>query len=405
MGALRRTVFVGWVVCALALSGCAGATGGREVVDVGVGEVGVGLAPVGGMGGPGLTDDLGRDGLREAALQSLEYLARLDPQKTLAYGRARYTALDVQQSIQEFITLLEENPEHRGLRKAVRKGFRLYRGGGRSKEATVTGYYVPILYGSRLPGIDYTVPLYAPPEDRIVVELGRFREDLDGTRIVGRFQGGTLVPYYSRHEIDRLGMLSGRGREIAWLSDPVEAFFLHIQGSGRIILPDGTDMHVRYAGTNGRPYRAIGNLLVQEGKITADEKSMPTLKAYLRDHPDDRDRVLDQNESYVFFEPASYGPVGSLGVVLTAGRSVAADPRYYPAGALAYLETEVPVLGEDGSPRDWRPVGRFVFIQDRGGAVQGPHRLDLFWGEGEDAGRHAGWMNRPGKLYVLAPGA
>lgn len=350
-----------------------------------------------------LSDDLPRATLKEAVEKSLAYYARLDPKKPVTFGKDRYTVRDMQAMLRQFLALLDEPLDGKAIKDAMRERFVAYRGGGRTKEVLFTGYYEPVLHGSRLPGLDYTVPIYRVPADLIRVDLGLFRENLKGTRIVGRYSEGTLVPYYTRHEIDRLGLLNGRGYEIAWLQDPVDVFFLHIQGSGKVILPDRSVIHVHYAAANGRPYRGIGNVLVEQGAVPAADKSMWAIRKYLESNPAEQAGIMDYNESYVFFEAVPGGPLGSLGVRLTAGRSIAVDPDCYPPGALAYVETEVPVMGEDGRPVSWETVRRFVLVQDAGGAIRGPNRGDIFWGDAEDAGLQAGWMNRTGKIYFFAP--
>jgi len=363
------------------------------------------LVRAGKLSVPDLSDDLPRATLEEAVKKSLAYYARLDPKKPVRFGKDRYTVRDMQTMLHQFLEVLDEPLDGKEIRDAVRERFVAYRGGGRTKEVRFTGYYEPVLYGSRLPGLDYTVPIYRVPADLIKVDLGLFRKSLQGTRIVGRYREGTLVPYYTRHEIDRLGLLNGRGDEIAWLQDPVDVFFLHIQGSGKVILPDRSVLHVHYGAGNGRPYRGIGNLLVGEGAISAEDKSMWAIKKYLKANPAEQAGIMDYNESYVFFEVVPGGPLGSLGVRLTAGRSIALDPACYPRGALAYIETEVPVIGEDGRPTSWETVRRFVLVQDAGGAIKGPNRGDIFWGDAEEAGLQAGWMNRIGKIYLFAPKA
>lgn len=350
-----------------------------------------------------LSDDLSRATLKEAVKRSLAYYARLNPKKAVHFGTDRYTVRNMNAMLHQFLALLEEPLDGKAIKDAMRERFVAYRGGGKKKEVVFTGYYEPVLYGSRLPGLDYTVPIYRVPADLIKADLGLFQEGLKGTRIVGRYQEGSLVPYYTRHEIDRLGLLNGRGYEIAWLQDPVDVFFLHIQGSGKVILPDRSVLHVHYAAGNGRPYRGIGNLLVGQGAISAEDKSMWALKKYLKSNPAEQARIMDYNERYVFFEVVSGGPLGSLDVRLTAGRSIAMDPDCYPPGALAYIETEVPVIGEEGRPLSWKTVRRFVLVQDAGGAIRGPNRGDIFWGDGEDASMQAGWMNRTGKIYFFAP--
>lgn len=393
----------GYMLLGLIFSSCAAPKEEVEVRRVPTVTAEPAMFRVGRVGSADLSDDLSRESLEEAVRMSLAYYARLDPTTAVAFGKDRYTVKDMQRLFQQFLDLMGEDLDGKARRRAMNDRFFVYRGGGSEKEVRFTGYYHPVLYGSRLPGIDYTVPIYSVPADLITADLGLFRSDLEGIRIVGRYKKGALVPYYSRHEIDRLEVLSGRGYEIAWVQDPVDAFFMQIQGSGKILLPDRSVINLHYAAGNGRPYRGIGNVLVGRGEITEDEKSLWAIKRYLKFHPEERASIMDYNERYVFFEVVSEGPVGSLGVRLTPGRSIALDPDLYPRGALAYVETEAPVIGEDGRPLSWTPIRRFVLVQDTGGAVRGPHRGDVFWGEGEEAGRQAGWMNRPGKIHFFAP--
>jgi peptidoglycan lytic transglycosylase A len=387
----------------LLLACCAGPKLEMEARRVPPEKAEAGMARLGRLKVPDLSDDLSRQSLREAVQASLAYFARLDPNKPVYFGKDTYAVRDMKGLLEDFLALLGQELDGKATRDAVRERFFAYRGGGREKEVDFTGYYEPVLYGSRLPGIDYTVPIYRVPADLITADLGLFREDLKGVRIVGRYQEGALVPYYTRHEIDRLGLLNGKGYEIAWVQDPVEAFFLQIQGSGKIILPDRSALCVHYAASNGRPYRGIGNLLVGKGEMAEEEKSLWSLKKHLKSRAGEQASLMDYNESYVFFEVVPEGPLGSLGVPLTPGRSIAVDLDVYPRGALAYIETDVPVLGEDGRPASWVRARRFVLVQDTGGAIQGSNRADIFWGEGEQAGMEAGWMNRPGDIYLFAP--
>jgi membrane-bound lytic murein transglycosylase A len=395
-----------WVRCilvGLVLAGCAAPREEIEEARIPAPAVEESMVRTGRMSTPDLSDDLPTGSLVEAVQGSLAYYARLDPKKPVYFGRDRCTVRDMQTLLQQFLEMLQEPLDGKARRTEMRERFLVYRGGGRAKQVQFTGYYEPVLYGSRLPGLDYTVPIYGVPKDLITADLGLFRESLKGIRIVGRYQEGKLVPYYSRHDIDRLRLLDGRGYEIAWVQDPVEAFFLHIQGSGKIILPDRSALHVHYAASNGRPYRGIGNLLVGKGEIPEEEKSLWALKKYLKSNPQQQSGIMDYNERYVFFEVVSKGPLGSLGVRLTPGRSIAMDADIYPQGALAYIETEVPVIGKDGRPVAWEEVRRFVLVQDTGGAITGPSRGDIFWGDEQEAGMQAGWMNRPGKIYFFAP--
>jgi membrane-bound lytic murein transglycosylase A len=221
-------------------------------------------------------------------------------------------------------------------------------------------------------------------------------------RVIGRLQEEDFVPYYSRREIDEFGSLRGRGYEIAWVKNPIDLFFLHIQGSGILQLEDGRRLLIGYAGANGRPYRSIGRLLIDRGKIPQEEMSMQRLRGYLADHVEEQSEILAHNESYVFFRFLQDGPLGSLEVPLTAGRSIATDARLFPKGALAMISTEAPLLDAAGQLAGWQAFSRFVVNQDTGGAIRGPQRVDLYFGTGAEAGASAGFMNRPGKLYFIS---
>jgi membrane-bound lytic murein transglycosylase A len=221
-------------------------------------------------------------------------------------------------------------------------------------------------------------------------------------KLVGRLEGGNVVPYYSRREIDELGYLQGRGYEIAWVKDPIELFFLHIQGSGILQLEDGSRLFIGYAGQNGRPYRSIGRWLIDRDKIPREEMSMQRLRRYLLDYPEERNEIFFYNESYVFFRFSREGPLGNIEVPLTPGRSIATDARLFPKGALAFILTERPVLDASGQLVGWQSFARFVLNQDTGGAIRGLQRADLYFGTGAEAGAGAGYMNRPGRLYFLS---
>jgi membrane-bound lytic murein transglycosylase A len=245
------------------------------------------------------------------------------------------------------------------------------------------------------------VPIFGVPDDLIEVALETFDPRWRGERLAGRREGRRLVPYWTRAEIDA-GRLDGRGLELAWARDPVDVFFLEIQGSGTLRLPDGREVRIGHAASNGRPYRAIGRLLIDEREMVPEAVSMQSLRAWLAAHPAERARVLHYNESYVFFRRLDGPPLGNLGVPVTPGRSIATDARLFPSGALAFIRAEQPVRAPDGRI-DWRPLARFVLNQDTGGAIRGPGRVDLFWGRGEQAELAAGLMKQPGQLYFLVP--
>ncbi|MEW6757649.1 MAG: MltA domain-containing protein, partial [Acidobacteriota bacterium] len=221
-------------------------------------------------------------------------------------------------------------------------------------------------------------------------------------RIVGRLAGDRLVPYYSRGDIDGGGALRGRGLEIAYLADPVEVFFLQVQGSGRLQLEDGTTVRVQFDGKNGHPYVSLGRHLIEEGLLTEDQASMQEIRMLLAAMGEtERQERLNVNPSYTFFRFETGGPYGSLNVPLTPGRSVALDPAVFPKGAPALLLSRKPDLAKDGTVRGWSPFCRIVLCQDAGGAIQGPGRVDLFCGAGAPAEAVAGRMKEPGRLFFL----
>ncbi len=273
---------------------------------------------------------------------------------------------------------------------------------GREREGLFTGYFEPLLDGARTPDGRYATPIYALPPDLITVALGDFRSDLRGKRIAGRVEDGELKPYADRAAI-AAGALDGRTATIAWVDDAVDAFFLHVQGSGRIRLDDGEVLRVGYAGSNGHAYVSIGRVLVERGALTIEEVSLDSIRAWLAANPGEAGAVLAANPSYVFFrETEGDGPIGSQGAVLTPGRSLAVDPLHIPLGVPLWLDVMAPAP-DTGAPD--RRVRRLVVAQDTGGAIKGPLRGDVFWGFGREAGSIAGRMKHPGRLYLLLPRA
>jgi membrane-bound lytic murein transglycosylase A len=261
----------------------------------------------------------------------------------------------------------------------------------------VTGYYEPLLRGSRTRAKPFLTPLYAPPDDLIVVDLGDVVPETRGMRLRGRLDGRRLVPYYTREEIEK-GLAPVGGKELVWVDDPVEAFFLQVQGSGRVRLADGQLVRVGYADQNGHPYRSIGRYLVENGELKLEQASMQGIQAWARANPQKLDALLNANPSYVFFRElprSDGGPLGALGVPLTPERSIAVDPRAVPLGAPVFLATT--------RPNSTVPLARLTLAQDTGGAIRGNVRADFFWGFGADAGREAGRMRQQGRMWVLLP--
>lgn len=288
-------------------------------------------------------------------------------------------------------------PDALAARALVEKHFRVYAlSGPEGSDGLFTGYYEAAARGARRKSSRYNVPLYRRPPDLIDVDLGAFSQEFRGRTIAGRVQGGRLVPYAERRRIGD-GALTGKGLELLWLDDPVDAFFLEIQGSGRITLPDGSVMRVGFAAKNGRPYTAIGRLLIDMGAMTREQVSMQSIRAWLAAHPDRARAVMDANAAYVFFrEVKGDGPIGAEGVALTAGRSLAVDRRYLPLGAPVFVAAEDP----DGSAAPFRGL---MVAQDTGGAIRGAVRGDIFLGAGAAAADRAGRMKLRGRAWLLLP--
>lgn len=264
-----------------------------------------------------------------------------------------------------------------------------------SAEGLITGYYEPILPGSRARTDRFRHPVYGVPEDLVAVDLESVNPDLKGLRLRGRVTGNRLIPYWTRAEIE--GGSALRAPIIAWVEDPVELFFIQIQGSGQIELTSGGRLRLGYADQNGHPYRSMGRYLIQRGELTLEQTSMQGIKAWAAANPRKLREALDANPSYVFFRelPEGDGPLGALGVPLAAAYSLAVDPRSVPLGAPVFLATTMPL-----SPQ---PLHRLMAAQDTGGAIRGAVRADFFWGTGIEAGALAGRMRQRGKMWILWP--
>ena len=268
----------------------------------------------------------------------------------------------------------------------------------------ITGYYEPVINGSRRQSALHRYPVFGVPEDLIVVDLAAINPELRNVpelrnlRLRGRVEGRRLVPYYSRAEIDARGA-GFAAPAIAWTADPVDLFFLQIQGSGQIELENGERVRIGFADVNGHPFRSLGRYLVERGELALDQASMQSIKAWAAANPRKLQQALNANPSYVFFRelpPApSDGPIGALGVPLSAEYSLAVDRRFVPLGAPVYLATTWPLSSE--------PLGRLMAAQDTGGAIRGAVRADFFWGTGVEAGALAGRMRQPGKMWLLWP--
>jgi membrane-bound lytic murein transglycosylase A len=279
------------------------------------------------------------------------------------------------------------------------------REGSAQSRGLFTGYYEADLRGSFTREGPYQYPIYGVPQDLVTVDLTQFIPDLPSgvpRQLVGHIGPGagseTLLPYYTRQQIDHDNVLAGNADVLVWADDPVAVHILHIQGSGRVTLPDGRQIHVGYAGNNGRAFRGIGSILIKAGVLKPNEATMDHVRTWLRTHPDAAAGYMDQNARYIFFRANPLndgsGPIGALGVSLTANRSLAVDPQFIPLGAPVWLDTTSP---------DGTPIRRLVLAQDTGAAITGPVRGDLFWGHGEAAFAAAARMHSQGHYFVLVP--
>lgn len=265
-------------------------------------------------------------------------------------------------------------------------------------EGLLTGYYEPLLQGSYTPTERFQYPIYSPPKDMLTIELAELYPELKDKRVRGRLvEGNRVVPYYDRATIDSASKPLA-GQEIVWVDNKEDLFFLHIQGSGRVQLPDGKVIGVAYANQNGLPYVAIGKRLQEWGKLKPGTINMFSIKQWIRDNPTEADKLLNENPSYVFFslrENIEQGPVGSLGVPLTAGRSLAVDRKVIPLGSLMWIDSTYPDTNQ--------PLQRLMFAQDTGGAIKGDLRGDFFFGTGQQAETWAGHMKQKTRFYILQP--
>ena len=260
-------------------------------------------------------------------------------------------------------------------------------------EGLFTGYYEPELAGSRRAQGQFQVPLLARPKDLVTIDLSKFRPELGKEQLAGRVVSGRMEPYPTRAEIEG-GALGDMAQPILWLNDPVDAHILHIQGSGRVRMEDGSVVRVGVAGTNGRPFTGLGKLLAERGKLETGA-SMPAIRTWLRAHPDEARSIMAGNPRYIFYRlNDGDGPVGTEGIALTAERSLAVDARFVPMGVPLWLDTMSP---------NGQPVRRLMMAQDTGAAIKGPVRGDIFWGTGDTAFEMAGRMKAPGRYWLLLP--
>lgn len=352
---------------------------------------------------PTFQDDMHLDSLTLAIKRNIEYLDRLDPERVFHYGPHDFTCQQVRDSQEAFLIFLEKKPDPHQINKEIKKHFYVYRAAGRAGNNRVlfTGYFEPIFDASLTPDQTFKYPAYQKPQDLLKLDLSLFNKKFKGENIIVRIDGKDVVPYYSREQIERDKTLEGQHLEIAWLKDPVDVAFLHIQGSGLLRLPDGKIISIGYREKNGRPYRSIGRYMIDRGFIDRELMSMQSIRKYLSEHPEIVDDVLNHNPSYIFFQILKRGPLGNISVPLTPGRSLALDSRLFPKGALGFISCEKPLVDDQGRITQWTKFSRFVLNQDTGGTIKGAGRADIFWGKGPYAEVAAGHLKHEGELYIL----
>ncbi len=339
--------------------------------------------------------------LKSAQWSDLDGIAKDDVTKAWPAWVLGCSALKAKSAWQAVCTEAEQlkNPSKSKILEFFKKKFSVYRATNvdGTESGLITGYYEPIIKGSRTKRDQYQHALYTRPDDLITVELASLFPELANKRVRGRVVGTKLIPYFNRAEIEADNSPL-QGREFVWVDDQIDLFFLQIQGSGMVHLDNGEKMHIGYADQNGQPYQSIGRLLIDRGELTADKASMQGIKDWAKKNPTKLRELLNANPSYVFFRelpPGLPGPLGALGVPILAERVVAVDPKFVPLGAPIFLSTNQPFTN--------KLLQRLMMAQDTGGAIKGGVRADFFWGAGNEAGRQAGSMKQSGKIWVLLP--
>lgn len=352
---------------------------------------------------PVFDDDLNFSSLAESIQKSIDYFNKLSPLVTINFGEDRYSSRYICQSLKHFLTFVNQHPEHGRLQEYVLQNFYVYADiqDDNPVEMLFTGYYEPMLNGSRTKTDKYRYPVYGRPQDLVSVNLSGFSSGCSEGTVIGRYAGTTVVPYFSRQDIEATDVLDGKAQVLAWVDNPIDLFFLHVQGSGKIRFENGEIINVHYAISNGYPYKSIGKYLIEKKKLLKEEISMQAIRDYLRSHPEEMGEIFNYNPRYVFFEQVEAAPRGCYNIELTPGRSIALDRREYPPAALAFVQSEKPDTSDGKTIQAWIKFSRFMLNQDTGSAISGSNRGDIFWGHGPYAELAAGYMKHPGRLYFL----
>lgn len=357
------------------------------------------LIPLDAHNYPYFDDIENKQSLISATLTQIQYLKQFPPRNEISIAGNLYSNKWLLESAKTFLRILNKSQSSDELAKLVNSSFIVYQAGGRdnkpAKEMLITGYYEPLLEGSLEKKYPFLYPLYSRPDNLVT-------KDSQNENSIGRLDdAGSIKPYWTRAEIEEGNLLTGN--ELVYLKDPVDAFSLHVQGSGKIILPDNSIRSIHYAGSNGREYSSIGKLMVDQEIMQLAEVTMPKIREYIQLHPEQMKPILHHNKKFIFFSWAKTNahPKGSAGVNLTPGRSIAIDPTILPMGTIAYLTTKQPIVNENGKVVSWRSFQRFVMPQDSGSAIKGAGRADIFWGNDKYAKIAAGTMKEKGQLFFL----
>ncbi len=328
--------------------------------------------------------------LKEPVERSLVYVRSRDQEaEAICFPGLCLKWNDVRKTLETFLELLPEVDQNTSVLKDFFDFYAI------NPDILLTGYYEPLLEASEHPRPEYPYPVYAVPDDLLTTDLGKFHPRWHGQTLVYRIEDGRALPYHDRKSIDVKGALRSRNLEIAWVDDPVDLFFLHIQGSGRLRYPDGEYSHVLYAGRNGQEYVALGRVLADMGYLEPEEVTMQSIRRVLHENAQLVDSLLASNPSYIFFRLAGEGPKGSIGQILTPFVSVAGDPAFIPWGSVMILDAVLP--GYQGTENF---VSGPVLVQDTGGAIRGRH-LDLFCGFGKRPEYLAGKMKDQADVYLM----
>ncbi len=354
---------------------------------------------------PVFSDQMNYQGLSESIDNSLTYFRKVPAERQYAYENETYTAAHMIRSLEAFKVCLKTEASVKGVNELIKERFFVYEAGGNEKsEVLFTGYYEPTYEGRLKKTQGYPHPIFSKPNDLLEIDLSAFSDQYKGhKRLTARVNEGTkkVVPYYTRKEINALEDFQKRAEPVAWLKSRVDAFFLEVQGSGRIDLGGREILRVHYDTSNGRAYSSVGKYLIDKNEISKENMSMQAIRQWLEAHPERTDEVLNYNQSYVFFRKEIDGPYGSLGVKVTAFRSIATDNDVFPRGALCFMQTQLPDKDRMDPQKEWNKSSFFVLNQDTGGAIKGPARADLFCGNGNYAEFTAGYMKHYGRLLFL----